>query len=333
MPNLLIVFGDIALIRKSPRKLSTTELTAIITDYNAQREIVAQNYNAGNKSLRKIMAVMSFLAFIIIIIVFKSFGGQPGFYAVVVSLIILMFFYSWRSSVDISSAKRLQEQLRKLIFPTIFENVDDFSYDAKTNGFVQQIPESIMPKYNRSEWGDLIQGKFNNQSFAINEINLSYKTSGKASRTVTVFKGVVVRLQRRADKAPTLTVRNNRMALTKWVSNAVGSGIKDQHIKVLDEDIEGQYDVHCRDQNYVKKVFSSDGIKLFKTMIREHAQGQFQFATSDSHIYLLIEQDHDFFELPSINFPLDQVEDIIRLRKEMKGFLNLFKQMDKLLAA
>ncbi len=320
------------MIRKTQKKLSTTELTAIITGYNAQREIVAKKYNAGGKRLGIIMMVLVCVWLVAVLIIYNQFGIMTALITGIIGALIAGMFFERGENINAAEVNRLQEQLRKLVFPTVFGNIDDFRFEADTKGFVYRIPKTIMPEYNRSDWGDLIEGKIKGQSFAINEMHLEYRTSGKNSSTVTVFKGVAVRLQRRADKAPTLAVRNNRMALTKFASNIFGMGIKDKHIKILDDELEEQYDVHCSDQNYVEKVFSSDGIELFKTMLQEHARGQFQFATSDNHIYMLIEQGHDFFELPSINLPLDQVEDIIRLRKEMNGFLNLFKQMDKLLA-
>jgi len=316
-----------------------SELTRRIAAYNAERPgVIALRDNNRQQLLKKLMP---YAALVVIAAVAAAFLAH-WLVAVAIAVLgggALIAAWLWQSVDADAPADALNERMRSEVLPAIFHDIDDFNFEANVYGFLDEIPGAIMPAYDKGEWGDLIEGSYRGRDFAINELHLiaeersaaNTSNTGAATRNVTRFKGVAIQA-RLARKVPeTLILRKGRAAAARWIAKKLGAALKEPHVETGDSEFDRRHEVHCRDEKYARAVFSADGIKRFHAMQQQYSTGDFQFVARKRTLTMMIEQSHDFFEIPPIEHPFDEARDVPRLREEIEGFLALLAEMDRLL--
>jgi len=309
-----------------------TEIAQAIGTYNDQRASLAATRAKAYTKQNFIMAGLAFGLFAIAFYVFRS-GSVGGAVAVVfIGVIVLgVVFAVLRGSAD-GPGIALQRTMREQVFPALFSDVEQLSFQADTKGFYDEIPDALKPGGDRFGWGDLIEGTYQGQPIAINEVSVS-KTIERDDKTETiqVFKGIAIRTE--LDRSvPELIVSKGRLAVARWISEKLGTRGDTPHVAFEDQEFEAAFDVHSGNEDFARAVFSGEGRAQFIQLQSAHAKGQLQMAATDTVAYLLVEHDRDFFELPPLDRPFNEGTDGRRLQDEMRGFLELIGSVRAMLA-
>ncbi len=304
-------------------------LSEIIADYNHRRVKTDYHRDHGLKQLR-----LSFLPFVTALVVFVSLAYIMSYSTLalasgIIGLVGLTIIYVWKFKNVDAPAEELRNNFRKNLIPKIFPGFEEIKFFEKFNGLIYKMPDSILPTYDSGEWGDMIKGQFGERKFTINEMHLTSTDSD--SNTTTDFKGIAVQFNTDSKAPSTLIVRNNRMALTQWLTNATGLGVKEPRIGFPDRSFEERIDVHCQDEDYARRIFTAKGVDYFKHIQDSYASRQFQFVAEAHTVSMLIEHDRNFFEIPPIDQPFDEIEDVAKLRGEINGFMTLLDNIERLL--
>lgn len=315
-------------------------LSGVIAAYNAKRPGVLAIRANNRKQLAKTLAPPAIVVALAAIAAFVLIHVGVAIAVAVLGGIGVSLAYLWKSVDADEPADSLHEEMRKKVLPAIFDDIEAFNFEANVHGFLDEIPAAILPSHDKGKWGDLVEGRFRGRRFAINEMRLisearssSSKDHAGANKDVTVFKGVAVRATLSRKVPATLIVRANRAALSRWLAEKMGRAPNEPHIETGDAAFDKRHDLHCRDAGFARKVFSDRGIARFAAIEGHYSSGNLQFVASGRTLTMMIDQTHDFFEIPPIERPFDDVADVARLRDEIDGFLQLIDDMERLLAA
>ncbi len=307
-----------------------TTLREIVSVYNRVRENIAATREIKYRRLKAIIAAAAAAVIAIVIFTIYMEQGRAAFAIAIVGGFSVVALFGWLQGRAEVPAEKLQAIVRESLLPTIFSDIEGFRYLPNRNRLIESVPTDIKPDYMSINPGDLVEGSYKDRKFAINEVDLvEQKPDGNGRETV--FKGVALLRELPAPLPATLTVRENRLALTKWASKKFRMAPKGDHVKFEHKQFETRYDVHSTDVEFARKVFDEKGILAYLTMQRAHATGNFQMSTSGSKVYLMIEHSHNFFEIPPIDRPFSESRDVSPLRTEIEKFLALMDNLDTLL--
>lgn len=309
------------------------DIKQAIAAYNTQREnLYAEQSKAHRKTnliFGGILAVMAALA----LLLFSS-GRIGGGVALLFGggFILLIAFFIMRGSAE-GPGIALQAEIRERVFPAVFPEIENLRFRADTKGFYDEIPEGLRPGGDRAGFGDLIEGDYQGQPVVINEMSTTRRTErDDRTENVVVFKGIAIKFGL-SQPVPDLIVSPNRLAVAKWVSDALGTGPDLPHVAFDDEAFESTFDIHSSDEPFARAVFSDEGRARYLALQSAQGAGTLRLGATGETAYLLVEHDKNLFELPPLDRPFDEHGDAERLRGEMTGLLALIDGTRALLEA
>ncbi len=312
---------------------SMIDIEQAITAYNDQRESLAALRSKAKRKQLYLFATLAVLLAAMGLWIYFS-GSDKGLYLVPLAGIfgLIYAFEMLNRSAD-QPGEDLQKALLVNILPALFSNVQDLRFHTITDGFFQEIPDTIKPDAKRYECGDMIEGMYRGQSFAINLVT-AFNTRGLANdrNVVKIFRGLALRIGL-DHSVPNLTVCSDPGAFQQLIMEQYRAGGVEAQRPFEDEYFETIFDVHCKNEAFANSIFSDAGRATFMSLQGIVSKSPIDLAAIKSTAYVLLSlgDENEFLQLPSIDHAFDVRTDGQRLQNEMQRLLDLIEGVRDLL--
>lgn len=207
--------------------------------------------------------------------------------------------------------------VKEKIFPHVFSFYgDDYLYQPQGLLSASALePSGIIPHYTKEYTEDYIKGTHNDVILELTEARMTKTSgSGKSRRTVTVFKGVFVRLSMNKNFAGKTIVKRDRGMLANWLTKKTSDL---SHVALEDVIFEEKFEVYSSDQVEARYLLTTAFMDRLLKLSKLFDDKGIQCSFYEDHLLMMIPSTKNRFETASIFTPATFQEDINTILKEM----------------
>lgn len=201
--------------------------------------------------------------------------------------------------------KRWQTGLSAEVMPIACRFLGDLDYGSQRLSAGEFSALGIVPSHSRASLEDPVSGTHQGLGFAMTEARLTQRrSSGKGgSRTVTVFRGLLIRIELAAE-APTIYFRRDRGSVGNWFADLF-AGSSRTKIEIEDPDFEATYETWAEDPGAARAFITPRLTDGLMEVARSEAGGTFvAAAVSGRYLRLALPRRDDFLTIGSLFSPL-----------------------------
>jgi Protein of unknown function (DUF3137) len=199
-------------------------------------EAKKQMYTAGGAGIGVGFAI-ALLAFTF------GFGGFGYFFAAIAAGIGL----AWAASIRQKMVNQLKQEMNGALAYAM--GVEYSVETTPSTEFATAGEFDLLPSYDDDSFQDNWQGEVGGSQFRLYEAKLTEERgSGKNRHTVTVFQGIIIRLQFARAFTGTTLLRREGFKFTLFGDSKTYGGQKLERIKMVDPAFEDAFDVYGSDQ-------------------------------------------------------------------------------------
>lgn len=215
------------------------------------------------------------------------------------------------------------------ILPKIARLFGNLTYKAGVKIPMDTLkPFRIVPHHDRYEVDDYFAGAYRGTDVQFTEVDLKVRRqSGKRTRYVTVFKGlmILIRLPRVKFAGHTVMVGNGS-SVTQWFKEkSLGLDRAD----LVDPEFEKQFDVYTNDQVESRYLIHPAMIEKIKAIRATYAAKGVMAAYFMDSLLLLLPSSKNHFEPAGIDTPATEPSTLVAMKHEVEQVLNLIDQMEQ----
>ncbi len=213
--------------------------------------------------------------------------------------------------------KRFESAIKSEIYPLIFSYFgEDFVYQEHGPLSAKSLePSDIIPYFEDESREDYVKGTYKEVTLELTESKLTKETgSGKNRRTVTVFRGLFIRLSMNKDFSGKTLIKKDSGRLGNWLSDKFQSK---ENVKLEDPVFEKKFEVFSTDQIEARYLLTPSMMERLLSLANIFRTGALQCSFYNDKLLLMIPSDHDRFETGSIFKPATFVEEINTILKEL----------------
>jgi hypothetical protein len=210
-----------------------------------------------------------------------------------------------------SEQGRFRDRVRGLVMPAICQLMGDLRHSA---GETPDIPfdqlESLglLPGHTRRTIDDVFEGRHRDTDFVTAEARLRHRSSGRRSRTRTVFRGLIfaIRLPREVPARILIARESGAIGnrLKGWVKGF--SGV--EPVSLPHPAFEARFEVYSDSPALARSVIGPAFCDAMVALAEAHQGETIQGAFRSCWFYLTIAKRRDQFRLGSLFRPLDNLE-------------------------
>ena len=211
-----------------------------------------------------------------------------------------------------SQQRRFRHRVRDLVMPAICQAVGDLEHSA---GSAPGIPfddlESLglLPRHNRRRVDDVFEGRHRNTGFVMAEARLRQRSSGRRSRTRTVFRGLIFAIEVPRNVPARILVAREAGAfgnrLKGWIKGFSGL----ERVPLPHPAFEAHYEVYSDDPAVARDVVGPAFCEAMVALAEAHDGQAIQGAFRLHWFYLTFPNRRDQFRLGSLFRALDDLEE------------------------
>jgi len=224
------------------------------------------------------------------------------------------------------------------VFPQIFRyynTAETEPYQYHKEGLLSMKalkPSGIVPSYDKAQIEDYVKGHYKGVSLELQEAHLTKKQgSGKSRRTVTTFKGLVVRLAMNKPFQGHTVIRKDHGKVGNWFADKFSSKGRET-VALEDPEFEKLFEVSSTDQVEARYLLTTSFMQRLLELAQLCGGKGLQAAFYEDQLLLMIPSDKNRFEVASIFTPATFEEEIQTILAEMQeifeviDLLKLFEQ-------
>ena len=218
--------------------------------------------------------------------------------------------------------KKFINEIKKKVMPkacSCFKNLH-WSADKYTDtSFIRN--SEMFSYYNREHVDDVFYGNYNGINFKIVEICLEYhRRSGKHSSTTTIFDGILLRISMDKKFNGQTVVRPDTLFHSSTASHL-------KRTELEDVDFEKKFDVFTTDEIEARYLITPALMEKLKNIGKAFYAQRTYCAFNNSEILIGFSNSQNFFEVCSINKPLNDRAHFIKMLNEI---IEIYKLIDYL---
>ena len=207
--------------------------------------------------------------------------------------------------------RRFRRRVRDLVMPAICEAVGDLRHSAGSApgiSFDELESLGLLPRHDRRMIDDVFEGRHRETDFVMAEARLRRRSSGRRSRTRTVFRGLIFAVAVPREVPARILVAGESGAignqLKAWIRGFSGL----ERVSLPHPAFEARFEVYSDDpvvaRDSVGPAFCDAMVELAEAHEGRPIQGAFRLRS----FYLTIPKRRDQFRLGSLFRPLDGLE-------------------------
>jgi Protein of unknown function (DUF3137) len=207
-----------------------------------------------------------------------------------------------------SQHRKFRHRVRDLAMPAICAAVGDLQHstaDASAIPFDDLERLGLLPRHNRRMIDDVFEGRHRDTRFVMAEARLRQRSTGRRSRTRTVFRGLILAIEvPREVRARILVAREagaigNR--LNGWIKGFAGL----ERVSLPHPTFEGRFEVYSDDPPAAREVVGPGFCDAMRALADAHPGRPIQGAFRGRWFYLTMPKRGDRFRLGSLFRSLD----------------------------
>ena len=278
-----------------PKEAALEDLHAAVAAYNASRGGVTHHMY-----IRVVLIFGGFLVFA----GFASYLAITEIESDVVGIVLGLLFvaggFVWRFAL--APAREFQQNLRDRMLPIVFGFVDRVQYvHGATPRFLSGMPDKDFVRRSRSEHGDMIAGKHDGLAFTLSETELS---TGSGKSRETTFKGVIFHFEREDAFPGLLLAARKPNAVHRFMRNLFG-GTALALVTSGNPEVDASHEFRTDRPEAATPLVQGTLAKALDYLASEWRDDVVRIALNQRQCYLLVPTKKDFFELPSVDTPID----------------------------
>ncbi|MEM7172191.1 MAG: DUF3137 domain-containing protein [Pseudomonadota bacterium] len=223
-------------------------------------------------------------------------------------------------------ASQLRKAIKSEIFPKVFSFLgDDFDYRPKPPYRVKSLQESgLIPSHTSESSEDYIAGSHQGVKIELLETKLKRKQKKK---TITVFKGMLVRLSMNKSFSGKTIVTEDKGAIGNWLGEAASTFSSLERVRLEDPLFEDRYQIYSDDQveaRYLLTPAFMERLMQLSTIANlRHAKDPIECSFYENKLLLKIPLTDNRFETAHISKPIDFRGDMNQLLEEMNEIFSI----------
>jgi hypothetical protein len=231
---------------------------------------------------------------------------DPG-WAILAAVLMLVFGLHMLGAEQ----RRFRHRLRDLVMPAVCQAAGDLRHSA---GSAPGIPfdelESLglLPQHNRRTIDDVFEGRHRDTEFIMAEARLRQRSSGRRSRTRTVFRGLIFAIAVPRDVRARILIARESGAignrLKGWIKGFSGL----ERVLLPHPAFEARFEVYSDDRAVVQATVTPAFCDALVELAEAHAGQPIQGAFRLGWFYLTLPKRRDQFRLGSLFRSLDRLE-------------------------
>jgi hypothetical protein len=231
-----------------------------------------------------------------------------GFYFVILSF-GAMFWFIKKSIVT------YQNSIKNEIFPRILNFVGEFTFTAEVANKVELFRDSgLIPSYSIENSEDYISGEYGGVKIELFETHLQKRRTGKNSRRVTVFNGLIIKLSMNKKFNGKTLVKQDKGSVGNWFSTR---STKLANVKLEDPKFENLFEVYSSDQIEARYLLTVSFMERLLELAEIFENAKIELCFENEHLIITIPLRKPIFEPGPITQPEDFIDDAQNLLKEM----------------
>ena len=208
------------------------------------------------------------------------------------------------------------------ILPVIAASFGEFRYEETGQIEVQRLRGStLLPSYDYYESEDMFVGRYKGVDVELAEVRLrKQRGTGKTRHTVTVFKGLFALLSVHKAFSGKTIVKRDAGAVVNWL----GKQFDDTERVVLeDPEFEQRFEVYATDQIEARYLLTPAFMERLTQLATDLGGGQLQAAFYNERLFLMVPNDGNLFEPPSMTTTIRKKTGVLRIARELENVLSM----------
>lgn len=216
-------------------------------------------------------------------------------------------------------AKSFEKKIKRKVMPVVCSAFGKLYWDfGRYNGDILCLDKScLIPFYEHSMYDDIFAGSYKNVNFEIIEAKYTREEgSGKNKRTVTVFDGVILKLEMNKNFSSHTVIRPDSLFHIK----------PDKHLnRTALEDVvfEEKFDVFTNDEIEARYLITPVFMEKLKSLKTSFYASNISAAFYKGYLFMALHTSKDLFSLCSIDKPVDDFEQYKILFDELLSIIKL----------
>ena len=278
-----------------PKEAAREALGVAVTAYNAARPEVARHMH-----IRILLIFGGFLVLAAIVLYGIWTSGKGDLLGIAAGVLIVLGGFVWKYVTG--PAKRFQQGLRDRMLPLVFGFVDEVQYvHGATPRFMGTMPGKELVPRDRNQHGDMIAGRHDGMVFTLSETELS---TGSGKSRQTTFKGVIFYFQREQEFPGLLVAARKPGAVHRFMRDLFG-GSSLALVTSGNPEVDASHEFRTSRAEAATPLVQGTLARALDYLATEWRDDVVRLALTGRDCYLLVPAKKDFFELPSVDTPID----------------------------
>ena len=207
--------------------------------------------------------------------------------------------------------RRFRHRVRDLVMPAVCQAAGDLRHsagDAPGIPFEELESLGLLPRHNRRTMDDVFEGRHRDTEFIMAEARLRQRSSGRRSRTRTVFRGLIFAIAAPRDIRARILIARESSAignlLKGWIKGFAGL----ERVSLPHPAFEARFEVYTDDGAVAQATLTPSFCDAMVELAEAHAGQPIQGAFRLGWFYLTLPKRRDQFRLGSLFRSLDGLE-------------------------
>jgi hypothetical protein len=287
------------------------KLKDLVDDFEVKRVSAAASARKKLLFLTPFFFIIPFIGLNITIWEFNETDEPAGIGVTFSILLYGAIFWYIKSSILV-----YQVSIKEKIYPHILEFIGDFTFSSNVSAQVEKFEKSgLLPAFSKENNEDQIIGKYKSVQLQLFETHLQkWRKSGKRSRLVTVFNGLVINLSMSKDFSGKTVVKQDRGSVGNWFEGKFSSL---ENVRLEDPKFEEIFEVYSTDQIEARYLLTVSFMERLLELADIFDNAEIQLCFENNNLLMVVPLKKPIFEPGPITDPENFVDDAQSLLKEM----------------
>ena len=208
------------------------------------------------------------------------------------------------------------------VLPVVAGTFGPFKYDESGRiGEDRLRGSTLLPNFDDYKSEDKFTGSYKGVDIELAEVKMTrVQGNDKDRETVTLFKGLFVLLSTSRPVDGKTVIKRDAGAIANWLGEKFGGM---QRIPFDDPAFEDRFEVHATDAVEARSLLTPDFVERLTTLASRIGDGRLQAAFYDEQLLVMVPNDKDLFEPPSIFTSVLQDTGVTRISRQLGDVMSI----------
>ncbi len=218
--------------------------------------------------------------------------------------------------------QRYISNYKSQILPVIAGTLGSFQYTESGKIGIDRLQGStLLPHHDDYKSEDKFTGSYKGVDVELAEVKMTREQgSGKDRKTVTVFKGLFALLSTHKTVNGKTVIKRDAGAIANWLGEKFGGM---ERVTLEDPAFEEKFEVYGTDQIEARYLLTPAFMERLTTLATHMGNGRLQAAFYDEQLFVMVPNEKNLFEPPSIFTSVLKDAGVTRITRELGDVLSI----------